>query len=176
MASTRPTSGHENQATLPAADVVGGSCRGIDRHRTRRAGRTILHLSQRQQHRLSDSGKCADRHLAALGPVQPAVPVLRWRLARLPPWRKSLGNPACTRRELGRNHADLCHLRVDVDDAPTSHRLGPAAKRKIKISLYVTGSPVAAPMNSPWWVAVTVVLPTLSSSAIKSSTLRWMSG
>src|SRR6476661_6849008 len=135
---------HDSQATLPAADVVGGSCRGIDRHRTRRAGRTILHLSQRQQHRLSDSGKCADRHLAAPGPVQPAVPVLRWRLARLPPWRKSLGlgNTACTRRELGRNHADLCHLRVDVDDAP--RLTGPAAKRKMKISLYVTGLPVAA--------------------------------
>ena len=28
--------------------------------------------------------------------------------------------PPCTRRELGRNHADLCHLRVDVDDAPRS--------------------------------------------------------
>ena len=85
---------HDNQATLPTADVVGGSCRGIDRHRTRRAGRTILHLSQRQQHRLPDTGKCADRHLAAPGPVQPAVPVLRWRLARLPPWRTSLGKPA----------------------------------------------------------------------------------
>ena len=26
------------------------------------------------------------------GPVQHAVPVLRWRLAPLPPWRTSLGN------------------------------------------------------------------------------------
>jgi hypothetical protein len=36
----------------------------------------------------------------------------------------------------------------------------------MKISLYVTGLPVAAtPMNSPWWVAVTVALPTTLSSS-----------
>ena len=91
--------------------VLAAGCRGIDRHRTRRAGRTILHLSQRQQHRLPDAGKCADRHLAAPGPVQHAVPVLRWRLDRLPPWRTSLGN------RLRANHSELFQLREDVDAA-----------------------------------------------------------
>src|SRR3954470_22194594 len=80
---------HDNQATLPTADVVGAGCRGIYRGRTYGTGRTDMHVCQPQQHRVRNARKRADRDLAAPGAVRPAVPVLRRRPDHPPPPRIS---------------------------------------------------------------------------------------
>src|SRR5919202_4225181 len=69
--------------------------------------------------------------------------------------------------------APSCRNCEKTSTTPQASAIRPPAKRKMKISLYVTDLPVGGrPMYSPWWVPVTeFLLTTLSPSAIKSSTV-----